>query len=53
MVKFIFTWLTIDLNKKVYYRNNIRELRTFTGKGDTKPKKAYLVKKDEMYKGTL
>jgi hypothetical protein len=45
----IFTWLTIDLIKKCIEETRT-PLRTFTGKGDSKPKKAYLVKKHLLYK---
>ena len=45
----IFTWLTIDLIKKCIEETKT-PLRTFTGKGDSKPKKAYLIKKHLLYK---
>jgi hypothetical protein len=46
---YYFTWFTIDLIKKCI-KDNMIPLRTFTSKGDTKSKKAYLVKKDVLYK---
>tara|TARA_E500000081_G_scaffold138813_1_gene154514 strand:- start:317 stop:766 length:450 start_codon:yes stop_codon:yes gene_type:complete len=43
------SWFTIDLIKKCL-KENKTPIRTFIGKGDSKSKNAYLVKKDLLYK---
>lgn len=44
-----FSWFTIDLIKKCL-KENKTPIRTFVGKGDSKSKSAYLVKKHLLYK---
>ena len=46
------TWFTVDLIKKCIEETN-PPLCRFVGKGDSKEKKAYLIKKDVLYKYAL
>ena len=44
-----YNWFTVNNIKKCIKENNLRSKR-FVGRGDTKEKKAYLIKKEILYK---
>ncbi len=44
-----YNWFTVKNIKKCIKENNLRSKR-FVGRGDTKEKKAYLIKKEILYK---
>tara|TARA_R110000822_G_scaffold18606_1_gene61377 strand:- start:133 stop:558 length:426 start_codon:yes stop_codon:yes gene_type:complete len=44
-----YNWFLIDDIKRCIKQNNLRTV-TFTGRGDTKSKEAYLIKKELLYK---